>query len=842
MLATMLRPLNAQYLERSIPLNETIAGGATTWPGGLAFNATEDELYAYGRLGWVAVLDCASNRIVREIPVSQSWYYSSPLWVAQNNKVYFQSTNGLVIVNGASDSVEVTLPLSATSIAFDDTNNCLVVANQESLGVLLLIDGTTNAVRSRLSVNGFPLDVVWSPENRRYYVEYEGRISGNYWLEVIEAGTGVPIDSLRLPASSAYALAYAPQSNRLYAGYESLLVVIDAGADSVLANLPVGAWELLWNSFTNRLYCMGESTVVIDCATDSVFSRLHTGRNTFHVVGVHRALDSRSGRLAIEDSTGVTLIDGTADTVVSLLRFNSYQENDMAVDPSGGRMFIATEWPDMVRTIDTRNDCLSESAYTSTEISDIVFNPLVGKLYVRALEYSNLSPVLPGTVNVIDAATGTVLKQLRTGADDVNLENYENMCLDPTDTKLYCPNVSDDDISVIDCQSDQVIRVIPAPPRPSWLAVNPRDHKLYCIHDADDAGLTVIDCNADTVITTIPFPGSFPLYAVWHAGVAKLYVLDGAGVLHVVDGRTNQVIKTLPPMKSGYLCPPVCDLQDDRLYVATDGAVIPPALYSIDVRADSIIDSTPQLWNGSGLTWNASSDKACFWAMSFPDSVGGIGMAVLRCSGDTFLGFAAGGEVMLNGVVPVSNPEAPRVYFAWGGSSWPSGDDTSGIGVMDCNEDSVVALVRLPVENYQAFLYSGLALDSLNSRVFAAGQTHVYFARDEPPGICENRAPGNRPGLWLTCSFERGGTAVLIRVSSAEPVMAALTLCDITGRTVRSFASRRVGQHGEWRWNLRNNRGQMIPSGVYFCRLTAKFIGDAQLGSESRTWKLVIAR
>ena len=114
--------------------------------------------------------------------------------------------------------------------------------------------------------------------------------------------------------------------------------------------------------------------------------------------------------------------------------------------------------------------------------------------------------------------------------------------------------------------------------------------------------------------------------------------------------------------------------------------------------------------------------------------------------------------------------------------------------------------------------------------------------RDELPGIGENRMPGNRPGLRLTCSFERGGTAVLIRVSSTGPVMAALSLCDITGRTVRSLAPRRVDRQGEWRWDLRNNRGQVIPSGIYFCRLTARFISAAQPGTAARTWKLVIAR
>jgi len=815
-LAMMLRPLNGQYLERSIPLTETIAGGATVWPAGLAFNATDNKLYVYGRLGWVAVLDCASNRIVREIPISQPSYYSFPLWVAQNNKAYFQSSRGLVIVNGASDTVEATLPLSATAIAFDDTNNCLVVASQESLGVLLLIDGTTNAVRSRLSVNGYPLNVVWSPENRRYYVEYEGRIRGDYWLEVIEAGTGIPIDSLRLLAGRTSVLTYTPQSNKLYAGYESLLVVIDAGANRVLKNLPIRTQGLLWNSFTNRLYCLSETTLVIDCATDSVFSRLYNmGRNTFHRVGVHGVLDSRSGKLAIEDSTGVTLIDGTADTVVSLLRFNAYWKNDMAVDPAAGRMFIATEWPDMVRTIDTRNNCLSESVNTSTRISGIVFNPLVGKLYVRAFEYSESSYPAPSTVNVIDPATGRILKQLRTGGDE-DLD-YENMCLDPTGTKLYSPNVSNDNISVIDCQSDEVIRVIPTPPRPSWLAVNPRDHKLYCTHDANGAGLTVIDCNADTVITRIPFPGSFPLYAIWHEGVAKLYVLDEAGVIHVVDGKTNQVIKTLPHMQPGYLCPPVCNLQDDRLYVTTVGAPIPPALYSIDVRLDSITDSTPQLVFGGGLTWNASSDKAYFFAVDYPPV--NAGMAVLGCSGDTFLGFVAGTTTFQprNDIAPASRSGAPRVYFAWVGRAWPSGDDTADFS-------------------------SGLTLDPLNSRVFAAGRTHIYCVRDELPAVSENRASRNRQGLWLTCSLERGGTAVLIRVSSAEPVMAALTLCDITGRAVRSFTPRRVDQQGEWRWDLRNNHGQVIPSGIYFCRLTAKSVSATQPETATRTWKLVIAR
>ena len=436
---------------------------------------------------------------------------------------------------------------------------------------------------------------------------------------------------------------------------------------------------------------------------------------------------------------------------------------------------------------------------------------------------------------MIDPAIGGVLKQLRTGVGEKL--DYENMCLDPTSLKLYSPNVSNDNISVIDCQSDEVIRVIPTAPRPSWLAVNPRDHKLYCTHDEAGVGLSVIDCDGDTVVTRIPFPGPL-LYAVWHEGVNKVYALDDGGLIYVLDGKTNQVIKTLPRIPDGQLCPPVCDLQDDRLYVITrpNGGPYRPALYSIDARLDSIIDSLPQLHDGAGLTWNASSNKLYFWAWGFlPDPV--AGECVVRCEGDSFLKLVgeSQGWQSNNGLLPVSHPSAPRVYL-------PSGGFVYGIGILDCNSDSVVDFVRFPATDGPMDLSSGLALDPLNSRVFEAGRTHIYCVRDELPAVNENRVSRNRQGLRLTCSFERGGAAVLISVASAEPVKAALTLCDITGRAVRSFALRRLDQQGEWHWDLRDNQEQGIPSGIYFCRLTAKFISATQPEPASRTWKLAIAR
>jgi hypothetical protein len=61
---------------------------------------------------------------------------------------------------------------------------------------------------------------------------------------------------------------------------------------------------------------------------------------------------------------------------------------------------------------------------------------------------------------------------------------------------------------------------------------------------------------------------------------------------------------------------------------------------------------------------------------------------------------------------------------------------------------------------------------------------------------------------------------VVINLGSALDIVAAVSVTDVTGRTVRRLLqSTRLPRNSRITWDLRNDGGRLVPSGVYFCRV-----------------------
>ena len=71
-----------------------------------------------------------------------------------------------------------------------------------------------------------------------------------------------------------------------------------------------------------------------------------------------------------------------------------------------------------------------------------------------------------------------------------------------------------------------------------------------------------------------------------------------------------------------------------------------------------------------------------------------------------------------------------------------------------------------------------------------------------------------------------------------EPSQVNLSVFDLSGRTIRVLESAKVGAldvglHSV-RWNGRDDRGRLVPDGIYFCRL--------KVAAHSSTTKVVLTR
>jgi YVTN family beta-propeller protein len=99
---------------------------------------------------------------------------------------------------------------------------------------------------------------------------------------------------------------------------------------------------------------------------------------------------------------------------------------------------------------------------------DLCYNPLFNKVYCANLD--------DGSVTVIDAKYNLLIKTIR-GVPDPFAFAYNS-----TNNKVYCANELRCAITIIDGRTDSVIRIVTVGDFPYCLFYNPINKKVYCGH------------------------------------------------------------------------------------------------------------------------------------------------------------------------------------------------------------------------------------------------------------------------------------------------------------------------------------------------------------------------
>ncbi len=782
----------------------------------LAYNSINNKLYAFGYYGWGVVVDCATNRVVRDIPVPalNLPFYDHALWSQKNNKIYC-AVGGMTVVDGAADTILATIPSDPIGCAFNDLENCLAAADWG--GSLLIIDGVSNTIRARIATTRSPREVAWDARYNRYYVLEQDSAVGGVMVAVFDAASNLPIDSFPVPGTAARTLLYDSLSNKVYAGTASYLIAVDCATHLPLSTLQIPAKRLVWNSRADKLYCVGETTTtVVDCRTDSVIGLIPAGMSGEASVGC--AFNPTDDKLYIGDSSNIKVVDGSSDTVLAVIPDTGYRRStaDIVWDEQDDCVYAA-RWYDHILVIDGRTNRLTNTIITGVvKISDIRPNPVVGKVYVA--DFVERDSTLC-CINVLDGATGRTLKRFPVGLSAA--PDYTNMCLDPTGTKLYCATGTDGQpgtVNVIDCIRDTIVKRIPVPECPVHVAVNSTDWKLYCTHDIQNGMLTIIDCRADTVISVLGLEGGYTLYATWHPGVDKVYVQHWeSGQISVVDGVSNSFLTHINLDRGGtnFLSPVACDLRDNKVYATTSDLVAAqPGLYSIDAVGDTILDSFPQFTWGAAIAWNEHSDKVCFTGIIVQTGHNGIG--VVDCATDSL-----DGVIDLRGfcsyiyAAAAGQSGLSRVYLA---ATEDEIGSFSGLLVLDCDRDTIIQSIEYPLPD-QPYV---MAFDSATNRVYTDGIVSRVFEFDVAPnGVKEAGGRLRSNSVMLECLPAVTRSGVTIHLSIAGGGVAQLAVFDRVGRRVRSFGSVKVRADMAVRWDGNDDQGRPVPTGVYMVRLRA---------------------
>ncbi|MGD0115689.1 MAG: YncE family protein [Dehalococcoidia bacterium] len=161
----------------------------------IAVNPHTNRIYVVdgfveGAADSVSVVDGRTRRIVAKVPVGRM-----PLWIVVNaltNRIYVATVGGVSVIDGASNTVEGTLPSMALALAVDPATDHIYTFSDN----ISVYDGATNAIIATVPLEyQFDSVIAPNPTTGRVYVT---DVSGNKLLviedqpAVVSTPTAVP--------------------------------------------------------------------------------------------------------------------------------------------------------------------------------------------------------------------------------------------------------------------------------------------------------------------------------------------------------------------------------------------------------------------------------------------------------------------------------------------------------------------------------------------------------------------------------------------------------------------------------------------------------------------------
>jgi len=324
-----------------------------TWftPSALAYNNVAGKLYCAGVYEReIAVLDGASNEVLRFIPVSEEPHV---LTLAPDvNKLYYGS--------------------SATDPGWVDVIDC----------------GRDTVVKS-LEVGYTLAAMCYNPNRHKLYCS-EG---GDGWLFVFDVVSDSLVATVQLD-DPANAMVYNNVLDRLYVAEAGAgqLSVIDCTADSVVDTLSLGrnATSLVYNPRYDLLFCAlgsGESVVAVRCGTGQIAATISVGQSPSAM-----ALNRDGSKLyVVSGSVAVgTVID--CASLVSLKTINTLHPVDgLALDTIADKVYGFESYDGFVMVIDCGRDSIVRWLYDGGYPVALAWNPAMRRMYAANSDSSSIS-------------------------------------------------------------------------------------------------------------------------------------------------------------------------------------------------------------------------------------------------------------------------------------------------------------------------------------------------------------------------------------------------------------------------------------------------------------------
>jgi DNA-binding beta-propeller fold protein YncE len=561
------------------------------------------------------------------------------------------------------------IPVQARSLCFSSAHDKLYVAELTST-TLDVVDGSSYQVIKQVPLGDNANWLFYNPIVDRVYC-------GTYHWRVIDCSSDSVVDTVDMDGWGA-CRAFDSLHNKLYVSTGSALKVIDCYSDSATAAIQrvSNATAICYNSANDRVYATtntggsyaAETLYVVDTEADSVVAQLQMPNRQPFSPTFTICSDPVHNRVFTACSSHVAGVDcgGDAPTVMWVSRPPLYPPSGLTCAPELDKAYMA--WTAYVVPLDGSTGDIVSLVQMDGTTADPLYLQRLRSLYCASYD---------GRFATIDCNMDTVQGVLPL------TPLAERVCMDTVDDKLYFAHTEYSSyLGVVDCSAGRV-QSVQMCKGPREMVHNWRDNKLYVVtwngFGGNRSGVSVYDCRSDSLVKVIPV-GYVRGELQWHPGLNKVYAGANDSLSQdyvvVIDCATDSVARVLPrgSADDGFRCTLLSPELDQFWGISPHGYTV------VDCLKDSIVMDTVTGYRlAMGVSYSAADRKVyvVYSALTV------LSMESLRPIGSVPLPPQESEEGVL-----VYLPSARKLYGAMLTSGW---EPTDSIYVLDTRTDSIVS-------------------------------------------------------------------------------------------------------------------------------------------------------
>jgi YVTN family beta-propeller protein len=487
-----------------IQTNISIPGVAGAWSGAqappvqMAYDPSNRQLYLIDVADFdIIAVNTTSNSVAKDIQGDTAFPYGIA-YVPSTNTVYVSNNDnevGLTLIDPNTDSATGTISLGSNlyeGMAYDPISGDLYVScdNQSfhgsggpSEGNVTVFDPITNSTVASIVVGGIPDQVNYDP------IASELDVANSLSVSIINDSTNTVAHTVGGSTQGLFGVWIAgetPAGDLFVASGGTNLTVVNPSSGTVVSQIQLGLPPVsvaVYDAAASRfLFDDGGTLLAVDPTTDLVTGSLTADFSSvlWYDAYPDMSVDPVNGLVYVTSfmENAVTVVDANSMTVVATIPIGSpYDEIDTPAAGSGGPIGITYDaYTGEFYTANELSENLTIINPSSERTNGSVTLPTPSSLVGSSKNGSILYAVSPesGQMFLINARSGTVTATVSVGGSPAGVT------LDPATGSVYVSNSEEDNVSVVDLATGQLVQTIGLAwgADPGFSALDPVDNQL----------------------------------------------------------------------------------------------------------------------------------------------------------------------------------------------------------------------------------------------------------------------------------------------------------------------------------------------------------------------------